>query len=96
MPHLPGEEPVASTSIPKPVPSTAARPRQKRGGGRKTAQVTDLGATGDAEEGVIKYPYLPPKFSRFDTVPPQKRQSRTKGEHSASRCNPTRVHHQVL
>jgi len=55
MPHLPGEEPVASTSIPKPTPSTTARPRQKRGGGRKTAQVTDLGGSGDVDE------VLPPK-----------------------------------
>jgi len=49
MPHLPGEEPVASTSVQKPTP-TAARPRQKRGGGRKTAQVTDLGGSGDVDE----------------------------------------------
>jgi len=54
MPHLPGEEPVASTSVPKPTPSTTTRPRQKRGGGRKTVQVTDLGGAGDADEGEIK------------------------------------------
>ena len=51
MPHPPGEEPIASTSVPKPTPSTVARPRQKRGGGRKTVQVTDLGGAGDADEG---------------------------------------------
>lgn len=56
MPHLPGEEPIASTSIPKPTPSATTRPRQKRGGGRKTAQVTDLGGSGDADEGEIKMP----------------------------------------
>jgi len=55
MPHIPGEEPVASTSIQKPAPSAATRPRQKRGGGRKTAQVTDLGGSGDVDE------VLPPK-----------------------------------
>jgi len=54
MPHLPGEDPVASTSVQKPTP-TATRPRQKRGGGRKTAQVTDLGGSGDVDE------VLPPK-----------------------------------
>lgn len=54
MPHLPGEEHIASTSIPKPTPSTGTRPRQKRGGGRKTAQVTDLGGSGDVDEGGIK------------------------------------------
>lgn len=54
MPHLPGEDPVASTSTTKPTPSTATRPRQKRGGGRKTAQLTDLGGSGDADEGEIK------------------------------------------
>ena len=97
MPHLPGEEPVASTSIPKPTPPTATRPRQKRGGGRKTVQVTDLGGAGDVDEGEIKYPYLPPKFSRVVTVLPPKRQSRTKGEPpAASRCDPTCVHHQDL
>ena len=54
MPHLPGEEPIASTSIPKPTPSTGTRPRQKRGGGRKTAQVTNFGGSGDVDEGEIK------------------------------------------
>lgn len=54
MSHLPGEEPTASTSIPKPTPSAATRPRQKRGGGRKTVQVTDLGGAGDVDEGEIK------------------------------------------
>jgi len=49
MPHLPGEDPAASTSVQKLTP-TAARPRQKRGGGRKTAQVTDLGGSGDVDE----------------------------------------------
>lgn len=55
MPHLPGEDPVPSTSTTKPTPSTNTRPRQKRGGGRKTAQLTDLAGSGDADE------VLPPK-----------------------------------
>jgi len=42
MPHPPGEDPVPSTSTAKPTPSTNTRPRQKRGGGRKIAQLTDL------------------------------------------------------
>ena len=53
MPHLPGEDPVPGTSTTKPTPATT-RPRQKRGGGRKTAQLTDLGGSGGAEEGEIK------------------------------------------
>jgi len=54
MPHLPGEDSVPGTSVTKPTPATA-RPRQKRGGGRKTAQVTDFGGSGDVDE------VLPPK-----------------------------------
>lgn len=79
MPHLPGEEPVASTSVQKPT-HTAARPRQKRGGGRKTAQVTDLGGSGDVDEGEIKMPLFASEFLTLDTVPPPKRQSRAKGQ----------------
>ena len=54
MPHQPGEDAAAGISITKPVPSTSTRPRQKRGGGRKPAQATDLGGSGDVDEGEIK------------------------------------------
>jgi hypothetical protein len=53
MPHLPGEDPIPGTSSTKPAPTTT-RPRQKRGGGRKTAQLTDFGGSGGADEGEIK------------------------------------------
>ena len=72
MPHLPGEEPVASTSIPKPAPSAATRPRQKRGGGRKTAQVTDLGGSGDVDEGGIKIPLFASEILTLGSSPPAK------------------------
>ena len=72
MSHLPGEEFVVSTSIPKPTPSTAARPRQKRGGGRKTVQVTDLGGAGDIEEGGIKMSLFASEVLTVRYSPPAK------------------------
>lgn len=96
MPHLPGEEPAASASMPKPAPSTATRPRQKRGGGRKTAQVTDLGGSGDVDEGDITMSLFASEILTVRDSPPAKATEQSKRwVFYASRCTPpTCVHHQ--
>ena len=76
MPHLPGEDPAPVTSVTKPT-LTSARPRQKRGGGRKTAQLTDFGGSGGADEGEIKISLF---ASEILTILPQSSQLSDKAE----------------